>query len=146
MEWDISGDDEVIGERLANSHSFQCESLAGMQVEKFVGFYDGDKPNGISMLALKLKGRELWQRFFLDAGIGFWEEWDEINTFCDWDDIKPVDLVKQYSLFNQPVKLISCKGSFDIFSYIIFEIGDTKLRFGFADTTDIESETILEKI
>lgn len=144
MEFDI--DDELPGERLANAHSFQCDSLARMQVEKFVGFYDGDEPNGMSMVAMKLKGKELWQRFFLDAAIGFWEEWDEFNTFVDWEDIKPIDLAKHYSLVNQSIKNIICDGSHEVFSSIMFEIGETRLQLKYMDTTDIESETILEKI
>jgi len=139
-------DDELIGESLANAHSFECNSLAGMEVEKFLGFYDADDRNGMSMIALKLKEKELWQRFFLDAAIGFWEEWDEFNTFCDWEDVKPIDLAKQYSLHHQTVKSIICSGSYDIFSSIAFEIGETILNFKYLNTSDIESKTILEKI
>lgn len=139
-------DNERIGGRLANAHSFQCSNLVGMHVEKLIGFYEGDEPNGMSMVVLKLKEQTLWQRFFLDVGIGFWEEWDEFNTFCDWEDVKPVDLAKHYSLLGQTVRNISCNGSYEDFSSITFEIGEVKLNFKFLDTTDIESETVLEKI
>jgi len=61
---------ELIGQRLANAHSFQCDSLAGMEVEKFLGFYGGDDHNGMSMIALKLKEKRIVAAIFLDAAIG----------------------------------------------------------------------------
>jgi hypothetical protein len=136
----------LTGGRLANAHSFQCDSIAGMEVERFVGFHDGDEPNGITLLAIKLKGKKLWQCFFLDAGLGFWQEQDEFNTFVDWEDSQSIDLAKCYSLTNQSIKNITCNGSGEVFSSIIFEIGNNKLLLKYMDTTDIDSETFLEKV
>ncbi len=135
----------MVGERLINDHNFECDNLEGMEVEHFLGFYEGNIPNGMNILMLKLKEKELWQRFFLDAGIGFWEEWDEDGTFCDYENMPPLDLAKKYSITNKPIRKIMCNGSYEVFSYIIFEIGEIRLKLSFLDTNDIDSETIIEK-
>lgn len=129
--------------RLANAHSFQCDSLAGLEVEHVVGLYDGRDPNAIEILVIKLKGKELWQVFFLDAGLGFWEE---VNSIIDWENARSVDLAKTYSLTNQAIKSISCTGSNKVFSSIIFEIGNTKFQLKYEDALDIDSQTLLIKI
>lgn len=46
------------------------------------------RANGCSILWIKPEGRH-WQRFFLDAGLAFWEEWDDqtnLSEFAELDD------------------------------------------------------------
>jgi hypothetical protein len=59
--------------RLFQHVAFRSRALVGQRLERVVS----DPSAGI--VCLKPVGRE-WQRFFLDLGAAFWEEWDEEST------------------------------------------------------------------
>ena len=134
------------GERLVNDHNFECTNLQELEVEQIFGFFEEDSSHSINMIILKLKEKELWQRLFLDAGLGFWEEWDEESTFLDYDEDPFIDLAEKYSLKGQLIKKIQCKGSYNELSFMVFKIGSCKLKYEFVDKSDCESETILTKL
>jgi hypothetical protein len=134
------------GQRLINDHSFVCPELAGKKIESMVGYYEGDQPNGIDMVVLKVEGKDLYQRFFLDAGIGFWEEWSEEEATEDYENFQPIDLSSKYFLSGKNIEAIECKGSYKEFSSIIFEIENTKLIYQYTDNNDLESETVLHQL
>lgn len=136
----------MTGDRIANDHSFECSKLKGMVLEKLIGFYEGSEPNGIDILLVKLKEIDLWQRYFLDSGLGFWEECDEDSAFKDYDDLTPIDIANRYALKNHFVQEISCIGSNEELSLINFKIDNIKLVLRFTDSKNLESETILEKL
>jgi len=136
----------MVGDRLINDHNFECPSLIGMTVESLIGFYEGKVENGIDMLILKLKELELYQRFFLDAAIGFWEENDFESVNSDYEDAKKIDLAEKYSLFGTKVVSIVCHGSVEEFSSLVFDIGTVKLHFHYLDRKNMDSETVLEKL
>lgn len=134
------------GDRLVNDHCFECNALATQKVESFFGYYEGHESDGIDMLILKLKENDMYQRFFLDAGLGFWEEWDKEGTFLDYEDLKPVDLAAKYNLEGKEVISISCLGSFNELSSFIFEIGKEKLKLSYIEPESLDSDTILTRL
>jgi hypothetical protein len=136
----------VTGERITNDHSFECEVLSNNTVEYFSAFYTDESKNDVLMLVLKLKETALYQRFFLDAALGFWEEWDEEDTFYDLDDLERVDLANELNLLGEKVSSIVCKGSFEEFSSIEFVFEEVKLLLKFSDNNDIESDIVLERL
>jgi len=89
------------GQRLKNDFSFSCASLAGKTIEFFVVYFSEYSENDILMIVLKLKEKDLYQRFFLDAGIGFWEEWNEEEALFDLEDCKTIDLGVRLGLLNK---------------------------------------------
>ncbi|WP_394393214.1 hypothetical protein [Shewanella woodyi] len=91
----------MTGERITNDHSFNCEILSNNTVEYFSVFYTNKNKNDVLMLVLKLKEKALYQRFFLDAALGFWEEWDEEDTLYDLDDLERVDLANELNLLTK---------------------------------------------
>jgi hypothetical protein len=111
-----------------------------------VGYYQGDQPNGIDVVVLKIEGSDLYQRFFLDAGIGFWEEWCREEAIEDYEDCQTIDLYSKYFLAGKSVAIIECKGSYEELSSIIFEIDNTKLIYQYTDKNDLESETVLHQL
>ncbi|WP_028582113.1 hypothetical protein [Desulfogranum japonicum] len=99
------------GQRIRNDQSFECEPLKGKKIEYFSFFYSDESLRDVLMVLLKLQEIESYQRFFLDATLGFWEKWDYENTFLDIDDLKTTDLCDKYNLKGLVVSRISCKGS-----------------------------------
>ncbi len=134
------------GQRLINDHNFVCPVLSGKKIESMVGYYEGGQPNGIDLVVLKIEGIDFYQRFFLDAGIGFWEEWNKEEATEDYEDRQEIDLSSKYFLSGKIIKKIECKGSYEEFSSIIFEIENTKLVFRYLDKNNIDSETMLHQL
>ena len=129
------------GKRLKNEHSFTCLNLTGMMVESIIGFNESHHKNGVDMIIMKFKEHNLHQRFFLDAGIGFWEEWSENDALNDYEDVEKIDLAKKYSLKNKRVSNIECHGSIGILSSFVFEFENTKLKLHYINKQDSESDT-----
>lgn len=136
----------MTGNRIANDHSFECSRIKGMVLEQLIGFYEGDEANGIDILLVKVKEIDLWQRYFLDAGLGFWEEYGQESAFEDYEDLTPINIANKYGLKNSVVQKISCIGSNEELSSVHIEIDNTKLVLRFKDSKNLESETILEKL
>ncbi|QKI89051.1 hypothetical protein [Thiomicrorhabdus xiamenensis] len=136
----------MTGKRITNDHSFDCEVLANNTVEYFSAFYTDQSRSDVLMLVLKLKEIALYQRFFLDAALGFWEEWDEEDNFYDLEDLEHVDLANELNLLGKKVLSIACKGSFEEFSSIEFVFEGVNLLLKFSDHNDIESDIVLERL
>jgi hypothetical protein len=134
------------GDRIINAHCFECENIQGTELESLVGFYDGQDPYGMDIILLKLKGVELWQRFFLDAGIGFWENYDQVSAFEDYEDLIPINIADKYSLKGLCLQHISCIGNNKELSIISFKVGKSNFILMHKDTKNIESETIFKKL
>ena len=136
----------MTGQRIVNDHSFECIKIQGMTLEYLSVFYTYDSKSDVLMLVLKLKELELYQRFFLDAAIGIWEEWNKEDTFYDLDDVECVDLKVKYHLDGRKLSKVYCNGAYEVFSDMVFVFDELKLRLKYSDTNDIESDMVLEKI
>jgi len=136
----------MTGSRLVNDHSFTCDSLKGMIVERLFAFYEEDNSDNIYMIVLKLQEKELWQRFFLDAGLGFWEEWNEEFVMEDFEGDPKVDLAEIHKISGSSLKSITCTGSYEELSQMDFRLGDVHLNFRFKDQKDCESDTIITRL
>jgi len=85
--------------RLYQHDAFRSSDLRGNVIEEARCWYEkpGDRGGRCSMLWLKPRGR-LWQKFFLDVGAVFWEEWSDESTFETFDDlgdeVQPLDTVR----------------------------------------------------
>ena len=97
------------------------------------------------MLILKLKEVELYQRFFLDAGLGIWEEWDEEATFLDLEDLEKLDLMEEHDLRGKVVVSICCHGSYEDMSFLEFTFEDQRLFLRPSTFSDLDFESLLVK-
>ncbi|MFC3195772.1 hypothetical protein ACFODZ_16065 [Marinicella sediminis] len=134
------------GDRLVNDSAFNCHVLSGLTVEAFYGIYSSDDPAELILVLLKLKEKKLWQRFFLDAFIGFWEEWEQAVIAEDLEDDLVIDLGEQHDVLGCQVNSIECTGDADqlIPSAIWFDIGKTILKMSFIDDDGEEFGSKLE--
>ena len=134
------------GERLVNDSAFICHDLSGLTVEAFYGIYSIEDSSELILVLIKLREKKLWQRFFLDAFIGFWEEWEEAVISEDLEDDLVIDLGEQHDLLGSQVNSIVCTGDADqlIPSVIWFNIGETILKMSFIDNDGEEPGSKLE--
>jgi len=129
--------------RIANDHNFDCDCLSNKTIENFSALYLDSNEQDILMIVIKLKEIDLYQRFFLDAGIGFWEEMNKEDAFYDFSDCKERDLAKEFNLIDKKINTIKCQGSSETFSSMKFNISNTHLLFKFKENNDSESDIIL---
>jgi len=117
-----------------------------MTIKKFLAYHESDNVEEITMIFLKLEEKELWQRFFLDASFGFWEEWDEEGSFDGFEDDPFIDLSEKYKLSGSKVFDIVCSGSYDELSSLYFKLGEIELGLKYRDESDYESCTVLKRL
>lgn len=94
--------------RRFQDEAFEVSDLRGRRLEHLFGCTSqpelDDRPE---MMFLKARGG-LWQRFFLDAGIGFWEEWSESDAFRDYAHLRRVDYGARFRVIGDQVLRVSC--------------------------------------
>jgi hypothetical protein len=130
-------------QRLKNDHSFTCATLRGKELESFSGYYTEGSQSEILMLVLKVKGSRMYQRFFLDTGIGVWEEWERDEVFADLEELSSIDIAGEHKLGGKTIKNIFCGGSYEELSYLTFDIGNTRVVLMYEEGGDREPETVL---
>ena len=63
--------------RMFQDQNFDVHGLEQCKIERLIGLVSHDRPEDRPIVVnLKVEGGS-WQRFFLDAGIAFWEDWGE---------------------------------------------------------------------
>ncbi len=79
-----------------------------MPIEKLLGVVAlEEEDNNPIVVNLKVEGKS-WQRFFLDAWIGCWEDWGKLVDEED-GETRFVDYAEKYSFKGSKIKLIKCQ-------------------------------------
>ncbi len=92
--------------RMFQDYEFVFTEFDGLRLERLVVCENRETRNCV-LAYIKVENHN-WQQFFLDAGIGFWEEWDDIEldddpTFQHWD--KAVE----FGLIGKRIQRIHCE-------------------------------------
>jgi hypothetical protein len=130
--------------RLANGPEFELDQLKNRQVHALIGATEADSDELIDMLFIHLAGDENWHRVFLDAGIGFWETISKGDAFCDYEDLRLVNLADRWDINGSRISSATCKAgtwedsTLSRFSFVT-NVGTVVLDF--VDSTDMESDT-----
>ncbi len=90
--------------RLFQGARFEVTELRGGIVEQLLGVTSqADTDDRPEMMFLRPQGGH-WQRFFLDAGIAFWEEWSETDAFADSSGLRRVDYGARFRLVGVRIR------------------------------------------
>jgi hypothetical protein len=91
--------------RLYQHQSFITRELEGMTVEQLLSW--SPREGECDMLWLKPAERP-WQRFVLEAGLTFWDEYEEDVAFEDFEDVRHdiADVATDLGLAGQEVGLV----------------------------------------
>jgi hypothetical protein len=123
---------------------FNVDEILGRTLEQAL-LARGRESGGTLAVFLKPSGLE-WHRYFLDAGVGFWEELSEADAFFDFRDegVELVDCAKLWRLEDATIGLCrSTGGPNPGDTAISCEIGDGLLVLSYTDRLDPESDTTL---
>ncbi len=91
--------------RLHQDVHFNVDEILGRTLEQAL-LARGRESGGTLAVFLKPSGLE-WHRYFLDAGVGFWEELSEADAFLDFRDegVELVDCAKLWRLEDATIGL-----------------------------------------
>ncbi len=94
--------------RLYQHHEFVFDELDGLKIEQLVVCKDGESNNEVIQVFLKMENRN-WHNYFLDAGIGFWENWDTPPPIEESDeDTLYVDYTEKWALSGKRIEKVYC--------------------------------------
>lgn len=93
--------------RLFQNQEFIFSGFDGQKIEKLIAVYDEPHCKNVVMVYLKVKNH-LWHQFFLDIGIGFWENWEENEIEKDESFIY-IDKTDDFQIKNKTIEKIWCE-------------------------------------
>jgi hypothetical protein len=85
--------------RLFQDYRFAVTHLQGCAVEELIGVIADEDDLQPAHILLKPVDRP-WQKFFLDVGIGIWEQWPDLDIadFCADDGYRYVDYAERFEV------------------------------------------------
>ena len=129
--------------RLAQDNRFEMTEFIGRQLEGAIAFRCGSTEPRVDVVGFTLAGNTHWHRCFLDAGIGFWEEWHANDVFTDFVGCARIDVAECWAIRGATFTAAECfpsEGGTARFEWR-FSSGTLVLRY--ETESDMDSATIL---
>lgn len=97
--------------RIRQSRNFTFPDFNGLKLEALIGDTDTTTREPI-IIFIKAEGHS-WHQYFLDAGLGFWENWEKENIE---EEIEPEDWLNytnHFQIKNKVISKIFCQEDFN---------------------------------
>jgi hypothetical protein len=97
--------------RLFQDHRFEVDHVRHGVIEELLALIlDDDGDLEPTLLYLKIRGQP-WQKCFLDAGAGFWEQWSDLEPTEEADDdgVRLVDYAERFGLRGAAILRAHCE-------------------------------------
>lgn len=130
--------------RIENNTEFQLGSLSNKRIEKLVAVSETNCLEDVDILCIKTTNDDLWNRVFLDAGCGFWEQMSELDLFYDFSDYYKIDLLKEFNLSSTMINSFVC--TVNTLSEFNVNFDNSKLVFCYTDLNNSESLTKIKHV
>lgn len=91
--------------RLYQESEFIFEEFNGLILEKIIVCENSESEP--ILVYIKVENRN-WHQYFLDAGIGFWENWDELIDVDDDGEFKHIDSTDKLKLKGKRISKVYC--------------------------------------
>lgn len=125
--------------------SFVVAHLEGREVEALLGVVEGQDDLKPILMLLKPEGRP-WQKLFLDAGLGFWQQWPDLDL-SEYDDdgtYRRVDYMDLFSLHPATIREIECEPvGEDLASRILIRLTSGELELRPEDPAVLDSPSVV---
>ena len=129
--------------RLYQESEFIFDEFNSLKIERLI-VCENNKSEPI-LIYIKVKNRN-WHQYFLDAGIGFWENWDELEDIEDDDNFKYVDVTEKLNLKGKLIIKIHCSPDLNNSRIVIEFENNEKLILKCINPEIFDSECELIKI
>ena len=121
--------------------SFTVGDLVGRRIEEL--WVSPATPAHAEMVFLKLAGLP-WQRFYLEAGLGFWDEYSEVATFEDYAGMTRTDVGQRFDIVGKRVERAECLADRPHHaSRVVLELEAGRVELRLVAPTDFESDAEL---
>lgn len=130
--------------RVRQDVAWLMPELAGRRVEALVGVVHRDDADVLPIVVNMQLDDGLWHRFFLDAGLAFWEQWPEFaDEEPEGDDVRYVNYGQQHSLVGETLRSVEARPSkpADLAELTLRFDSGRVLRLSFCDAADMGSPT-----
>lgn len=83
--------------------------IIGCSLERFVGYLD--EPGGDPLVFFLKPSAGFWQRFYLDAGLGFWGEYgdEEVAEELEDEEESVVDYGERLGIVGESLGMVRCE-------------------------------------
>ncbi|KUJ61166.1 hypothetical protein AR687_14650 [Flavobacteriaceae bacterium CRH] len=129
-------------------NEFIFTDFNGLRLEKLIVCENPETKEPI-LVYIKVENNN-WYQFFLDAGLGFWQSFDEIELeeieIETDDEYHYPDKTSEFELFNKTIEKIWCETDKSNSQIIIAFENDEKLILRTIEPTIFNSESELIKI
>ncbi|WP_281231420.1 hypothetical protein [Flavobacterium gelatinilyticum] len=128
--------------RIFQDDTFLFTEFDGLKLQKLVVCENPETKEPV-IVYLKVENHN-WHQYFLDIGIGFWEDWnfDELEIEED-DSFSYIDKTSEFNLFERTIAKIWCEPEQNNSRITIaFESGE-KLILKTTDPETFDSESLL---
>lgn len=132
--------------RIHQDENFIVNGFSGKQLEQLIGLELIEEPGNPIIVYIKAEGNRL-QRFFLDAGIGFWEYAESMEDEKE-EGFVFVDYVHKLNIKDRKISNIYCEKQHNV-SQIVLVLEDNQkliLRYKNVRIFDAERELVLAKV
>lgn len=111
--------------RIFQDYAFIFSDFNGLKLEKIVACVLPEKQS-VPLVFIKVENH-CWHQFFLDVGIGFWENWEMETIDNEDDDYDFIDQTEHFGVKNATISAIVCQADQNQNSQILisFEGGKT---------------------
>lgn len=93
--------------RIFQDYAFTFSDFNGLKLEKIVACILPEKQS-VAIVFIKVENH-CWHQYFLDFGIGFWENWEMQTIDTEDDDCEFIDQTEHFGLKNATISAIECK-------------------------------------
>ncbi len=128
--------------RLYQESDFIFDEFDGLKIERLI-VCENAKSEPI-LIYLKVENRN-WHQYFLGAGIGFWENWDELEDIEDDEQFKYIDSTEKLNLNGKHIYKISCTTDSNNSQIVIELENKEKLILKCVNPEIFDSECVLIK-
>src|SRR5262245_9487765 len=124
--------------RIRQDTSFSMPELVGRRVEKVLGVVRREAPNSQPIVVNMRLDDGTWHRYFLDAGLAFWEQWVELVDDDLEDEVRCVDYGRDYALVGEIIRSVESRasGPQELAELTIAFTSGRFLQLSFSDLTD----------
>jgi len=126
--------------RLFHEETFEVTGLENRVVEQLLVYTDYPERDGAAEVVFLKPSARPWQKIFLDAGLGFWEEWEE-PVFEAYEDVPCVDYGARLGLIG--ARIVGAAGVCDGpgGSRIVIQLASGRLELRPTQPVDLESDS-----
>lgn len=124
--------------RLYQDAEFIFDEFDELHIERIVVCQD-KYTNEPIVIYIKVETRN-WHQYFLDAGIGFWENWDEFDNLEEDTNFKYIDVTEQLNLRKKEISKIYCKSDHQNSKIVIELASNEQLTLQCKDPAIFDSE------